>query len=87
MVKPQEKEEMKTSKMDTELKLDWAYKLPDMTIRFDEDQTFFRWMVPELFIKFTDEQKLHSEGILREISFGTDNDISAIQMKFDNGKQ
>ena len=78
---------MKTSKLDTELKLDWAYKLPDMTIRFDENQTYFRWMVPELFLRFTPEEKLHSEGILREISFATDGDLSAIQMKFDNGKQ
>ena len=86
-VKPLEREEMKTAKLDTVLKLDWAYKLPDMTIRFDENQTYFRWMVPELFLKFTNEEKLHKEGILREISFCTEGDISGIQMKFDNGKQ
>ena len=58
-----------------------------MTIRFDENQTYFRWMVPELFLKFTEEEKLHREGILRELSFCTDGDLSGIQMKFDNGKQ
>merc|ERR1712110_797598 len=66
---------------------DWAYKLPDMTIRFDENQTYFRWMVPELFLKFTEEELLHKHGILKEISFCTDGDLSGIQMKFDNGKQ
>ena len=67
MVKPNEKEEIKTSKLDTDINCSWAYKLPDMTIRFDEEQTYFRWMVPELFIKFTDEEMLHREGVLREI--------------------
>ena len=85
-MKPNEKEEIKTSKLDTELKLDWAYKLPDMTIRFDEDQTYFRWMVPELFLKFTDEETLHRDGVLKEMSFSTDGDLCAISMKFDNGK-
>lgn len=86
-MKPEEKEEIKTSKLDTELKCDWAYKLPDMTIRFDDEQMYFSWKVPELFIKFTDEEMLHKQGVLREISFCTDGDLSGIAMKFENGKQ
>ena len=63
---------MKTKKLDTEFKVDWAHKLEDMTTLFDENQMYFRWTVPELFIKFTDEELLHKHGILREISFCTD---------------
>ena len=44
-------------------------------------------MVPELFIKFTDEEMLHREGVLREIQFCTDENLSGIALKFDNGKQ
>ena len=44
-------------------------------------------MVPELFLKFTDEELLHKNGVLREISFCTDGDLSGISMRFDNGKQ
>ena len=47
---------------------------------------YFKWMVPELFLKFTDEELLHRNGVLREISFCTDGDLSGIAMKFDNGK-
>ena len=36
-VKPNEKEELKTTKIDTEFKVDWAYKLDDMTTLFDEN--------------------------------------------------
>ena len=43
-------------------------------------------MVPELFLKFTDEEMLHRNGVLREISFCTDGDLSAIALKFENGK-
>ena len=58
-----------------------------MTTLFDENQMYFRWTVPELFIKFTDEELLHKHGILREISFCTDDSLSAISMRFENGKQ
>ena len=44
-------------------------------------------MVPELFIKFTDEENLHRDGVLREMSFSTDDNLSGFSMKFDNGKQ
>ena len=48
---------------------------------------YFRWVVPELFLKNTDEELLHKEGVLREISFCTDGMLSAISMRFENGKQ
>lgn len=58
-----------------------------MTIRFDEEQMYFRWVIPELFLKFTDEELLHKQGVLREISFCTGGNLEGISMKFDNGKQ
>ena len=47
---------------------------------------YFRWTVPELFLKFTDEELLHTRGILREISFCTEDSLQGIALRFDNGK-
>lgn len=40
-----------------------------------------------MFLKFTEEELLHRHGILREISFCTEDSLSGIALRFDNGKQ